>query len=386
MDTLVILVAAGLGERMGAGRPKAFLSLAGQPLLLRAAAAFQTAPSIDAIVAVVPRVEIDAARSMLAALPKLAAVVAGGTRRQDSVAEGLKQVPAGFRGTVLVHDAARPLVDVPLIEAVCAAAREHGAAVPVLPLIDTVKRVRDGAVTETLDRAELGGAQTPQGFRYELLARAYDEAGRVAARLTDEAMAVERLGTAVRAVPGSPRNRKITDPDDLAWAESLLRREDAPRVGTGFDAHRLVAGRPLVLGGVRLDHPRGLEGHSDGDCLAHAVCDALLGAAGAGDLGGHFPSTDGRWKDASSLRFLAEAARLVGERGYAIANVDATIIAEEPRMAPHTDAMRARVSESLGIASEAVSVKAKSTDGMGTTGRGEGIAALATVLLHRRDL
>jgi 2-C-methyl-D-erythritol 4-phosphate cytidylyltransferase/2-C-methyl-D-erythritol 2,4-cyclodiphosphate synthase len=384
MDTLAILVAAGRGERMGAGRPKAYLSLAGQPMLLRAASALQAAPAVDAIVAVVPREEIEAARSMLAVLPKVTSVVAGGASRQDSVREGLKQAPPGFGGLVLVHDAARPLVDVPLIEAVCAAAREHGAALPAVALVDTVKHVRDGVVQETLDRAHLCGAQTPQAFRCELLTRAYHEAARAGVVLTDEAMAVERLGEAVHTVPGSLRNRKITDPADLAWAEGVLRPAPAARVGSGFDTHRLVAGRPLVLGGVPLEHPRGLEGHSDGDCLVHAVCDALLGAAGAGDLGRYFPSSDARWKDASSLAFLADAARMVGERGFAIANVDATIIAEEPRMAPHTEAMRARLSERLGIASESVSVKAKSADGMGAVGHGEGIAALATVLLHGR--
>jgi 2-C-methyl-D-erythritol 4-phosphate cytidylyltransferase/2-C-methyl-D-erythritol 2,4-cyclodiphosphate synthase len=389
MDTVAILVAAGSGERMGAGRPKAFLPLAGQPMLLRAAAALQAAPSIEAMIAVVPRSEMDTARALLATLPKLAAVVAGGPRRQDSVAEGLKQVPAGFAGLVLVHDAARPLVDVPMIEAVCAAARETGAALPVLALVDTVKRLREGSVTETLDRRELAAAQTPQGFRCELLARAYAEAERAGAVLTDEAMAVERLGHPVRAVAGASRNRKITTPDDLAWAEDLLTDEDRrgtghTRIGTGFDAHRLVAGRPLLLGGIRVEHPKGLEGHSDGDCLVHAVCDALLGAAGAGDLGSRYPSSDPRWKDASSMLFLAEAAREVSERGYVVENVDATVIAEEPRLAAYTDRMRLRLSDGLRVPPDAVSVKAKSTDGLGPFGRGEGIAALATLMLKRR--
>jgi 2-C-methyl-D-erythritol 4-phosphate cytidylyltransferase/2-C-methyl-D-erythritol 2,4-cyclodiphosphate synthase len=389
MDTLAILVAAGTGERMGAGRPKAFLPLAGQPMLLRAAAAFQAAPSVEAIVAVVPRSEIDSARALLATLPKLASVVAGGSRRQDSVGEGLKQVPADFDGVVLVHDAARPLVDVSTIEAVCAAARESGAAVPVLALVDTVKRVREGTVKETLDRRELAAAQTPQGFRRDLLARAYAEAERSGAVLTDEAMAVERLGHAVRAVAGTARNRKITTPEDLRWAEDLLTDEDRrgtghTRIGTGFDAHRLVAGLPLMLGGVRVEHTKGLEGHSDGDCLVHAVCDALLGAAGAGDLGSRYPSQDPRWKDASSMVFLAEAAREVSERGYVVENVDATVIAQEPRLAPYTDRMRMRLSDGLRVPPDAVSVKAKSTDGLGSYGRGEGIAALATLLLKRR--
>ena len=222
MHALAILVAAGRGERMGAGRPKAFLGLAGEPLLLKAARAFEAARSVDAIVAVVPADEIDTARALLAPLGKVAAVVTGGARRQDSVLEGLKQAPEGFEGVVLVHDAARPLVDAALIEAVVRAADEGGAALPVLDLVDTVKRVRDGRVVETLDRSELGGAQTPQGFRFRLLVDAYEAAFRDRVVLTDEAMAVERLGLPVTAVPGSPRNRKITTPEDLAWAEGVL--------------------------------------------------------------------------------------------------------------------------------------------------------------------
>lgn len=221
MQALAILVAAGRGERMGAGRPKAFRDLAGEPLLLKAAQVFERAPSVEAIVAVVPSDEVEAARDLLAPLRKLRAVVAGGARRQDSVLEGLKQAPEGFDGVVLVHDAARPFVDVPLVEAVLGAAGESGAALPVLGLVDTVKRVRDGRVLETLDRSELGAAQTPQGFRFRLLVEAYEAAFRDGITLTDEAMAVERLGIRVTAVPGSARNRKITTPEDLAWAEGV---------------------------------------------------------------------------------------------------------------------------------------------------------------------
>jgi 2-C-methyl-D-erythritol 4-phosphate cytidylyltransferase len=224
MNGLAILVAAGRGERMGAGRPKAFLPVGGQPILLRAALAFEAASSVDAVVAVVPESDIDAARDILAVASKLRTVVAGGARRQDSVREGMKQAPDGFDGIVLVHDAARPFAEPDLIEAVARAAREHGAALPVLALVETVKRIRGGRVVETLDRGELAGAQTPQGFRFSLLARAYEAAARDRVTLTDEAMAVERLGEVVVAVPGSPRNRKLTTPEDLAWAEELLRQ------------------------------------------------------------------------------------------------------------------------------------------------------------------
>jgi len=222
MHSLAILVAAGRGERMGKDRPKAFLELAGEALVLRAARVFDEAPSVSWIVAVVPEEEVTAARALLAPVRKLAAVVPGGERRQDSVLAGLERAPAGFDGVVLVHDAARPLVDVALVEAVAREAAGAGAALPVVPVVDTVKRLRDGLVVGTLDREELGAAQTPQGFRVPLLAEAYEAAFRERLTVTDEAMAVERLGAPVRAVPGSPLNRKITTPADLAWAEGVL--------------------------------------------------------------------------------------------------------------------------------------------------------------------
>jgi 2-C-methyl-D-erythritol 4-phosphate cytidylyltransferase len=222
MPAVAIVVAAGRGERMGGDRPKAFLPLAGEPLLLRSARAFEAAPSVEAIVAVVPEEHVETARGLLRTLSKPVVVVAGGPRRQDSVLEGLKGVPPGFGGVVLVHDAARPLVGVELIEAVAHAAEEAGAALPVLALVETVKRVRDGQVVETLDRDELAAAQTPQGFRLAVLVSAYEAAFRDRLTLTDEAMAVERLGAPVRAVAGSPVNRKITTPEDLQWAEGLV--------------------------------------------------------------------------------------------------------------------------------------------------------------------
>ena len=207
---------------MGADRPKAFLDLGGQPLLLRAALAFDEAPSVERLVVVVSEDQLGTARGILSSLKKKVAVVPGGPRRQDSVLEGLKQAPEAFEGVVLVHDAARPLVDVRLIEDVARAAEQAGAALPVLGLVDTVKRLRDGCVVETLDREELGVAQTPQGFRFDLLVSAYEAAFRDNVTLTDEAMAVERIGAPVRVVPGSAQNRKITTPEDLAWAEGVV--------------------------------------------------------------------------------------------------------------------------------------------------------------------
>ena len=225
METRAIIVAAGRGERMGAGIPKAFVTVAGAPMLLHSARAFDAAPSVTALSVVVPADRVDEARAILRGLRKPAAVVAGGERRQDSVRRGLDALPAGFDGIVLVHDAARPLVEVALIDAVAAAAAHAGAAIPVLPVTDTIKRIEDGMVRATVDRSALGAAQTPQGFGITLLREAYDAADRDQALLTDEAMAVERLGRPVRAVPGSTRNRKITTAEDLSWAEEVLGRE-----------------------------------------------------------------------------------------------------------------------------------------------------------------
>jgi 2-C-methyl-D-erythritol 4-phosphate cytidylyltransferase len=224
METRAIIVAAGRGERMGGGLPKAFLAVAGVPMLVRSARAFDAAASVSAIAVVVPADRIDDAREMLRGLTKPATVVAGGERRQDSVRCGLAALPPGFDGIVLVHDAARPLVDVTLIDAVAAAAGRAGAAIPVLPVADTIKRIEDGMVRATVDRAELGAAQTPQGFAIGLLREAYAAAERDGVLLTDEAMAIERLGRPVRAIPGSALNRKVTTPDDLAWAEDVLGR------------------------------------------------------------------------------------------------------------------------------------------------------------------
>jgi 2-C-methyl-D-erythritol 4-phosphate cytidylyltransferase len=227
MDVLAILVAAGRGERMGAGRPKAFLAVAGRTLLERSALAFERARSVDAIVAVVPETEQEAARELLQEAGKLVAVVPGGARRQDSVLEGMKPAPDGFDGIVLVHDAARPFVTPELIDHVTAEARRSGAAVPVWAVADTIKRVKDGRVVETVDRSELAAAQTPQAFRFSLLTRAYEAAFRDRVTVTDEAMAVERIGAPVAAVEGDPVNRKLTTPDDLVWAEALLAQDKA---------------------------------------------------------------------------------------------------------------------------------------------------------------
>jgi 2-C-methyl-D-erythritol 4-phosphate cytidylyltransferase/2-C-methyl-D-erythritol 2,4-cyclodiphosphate synthase len=383
MLALAILVGAGRGERMAAGRPKAFLDLDGQTLLARSARAFDASPAVQGLVAVVPPELVDAARADLAGCTKLRAVVPGGARRQDSVWAGLQACASDFDGVVLVHDAARPFVDDATIAAVVEGAARVGAAIPVLAVADTIKRAHGDAITGTVDRATLRAAQTPQGFRMGVLRPAYEAAIRDGVELTDEAMAVERLGGPVAAVPGSPDNRKLTTPEDMAWARARAGAGSDWRVGSGFDVHRLEPGRALRLGGVTVPHDRGLAGHSDGDCVLHAVCDALLGAAALGDMGTHFPSSDERWRGADSLVFLTAVVGLLRERGIEIGNVDVTVIAEAPRLGVHVGAMREAIVSAAGVAADTVSVKVKSCDRLGAVGRGEGIAAEAVALVRR---
>jgi 2-C-methyl-D-erythritol 4-phosphate cytidylyltransferase / 2-C-methyl-D-erythritol 2,4-cyclodiphosphate synthase len=408
MQAVAIVVAAGRGERMGAERPKAFLELGGEPLLLRAARAFEAAPSVGQIVAVVPEPETEAAREQLRPLAKLSAVVAGGERRQDSVLAGLRQVPETFDGVVLVHDAARPLVDVELIEAVAQQAAATGAALPVLPLVDTVKRVRGGRVLETLDRARR--RRRASGWRCcARLARRHvapasaspTRRWRSSGSATPSMRCRDRSATARSPPPTTSRGPRawlrVSFAHDQGSERSGIHSRGAKggsggrgaaaprmstlRVGQGFDVHRLVAGRPLKLGGLDLEHARGLEGHSDGDCVLHAICDALLGAIGEGDMGRHFPSKDARWRGVESRVFLDVVTRLVSARGFRLGNLDVTVIAQEPVLGPHLDLMRTTIAGLLGAGADAVSVKAKSSDHLGAIGRAEGIAALATVLL-----
>jgi 2-C-methyl-D-erythritol 4-phosphate cytidylyltransferase/2-C-methyl-D-erythritol 2,4-cyclodiphosphate synthase len=284
---------------------------------------------------------------------------------------------------VLVHDAARPFATADLAARVADAAARDGAALAAVRVTDTVKRGAGEApprVAETLDRRTLWLAQTPQGFRRDLLLRAYDAAGAAASEATDECALVERLGAPVTLVPGEPGNFKITGPEDLARARAAL---DAPvAMGVGYDTHRFAAGRRLVLGGVEFEGD-GLLGHSDADVCAHAIGDAILGAAGLGDLGRHFPDTDPRWKGVSSLVLLREIARLAGERGWRVGNCDVTLAAKRPKIAPRAEEMRARLAEALGVPPAQVNVKATTGEGMGFVGREEGIAAHAVALLVR---
>jgi 2-C-methyl-D-erythritol 4-phosphate cytidylyltransferase/2-C-methyl-D-erythritol 2,4-cyclodiphosphate synthase len=374
-----VVVAAGEGLRLPGPVPKPFLPLDGATVLERALAAFVACPRIGPIVAVVAASAVDAAR---ARLPARVAVVPGGATRRASVAAGLEALDGV--DWVVVHDGVRPFVTAALVERVLDAAAETGAATPGLAVTDTLKAVEGDLVRRTVDRRGLVAVQTPQAFRAVLLRRAHAEVPSDAP-VTDDAGLVERLGVAVRVVPGDPANLKITTQADYELARRCAARAPGEfRVGMGADAHRLVPDRPLVLGGVRIPHPRGLEGHSDADVLTHAVMDALLGAAGLPDIGRQFPAGDPAYRGADSLDLLARVAAQLAGAGWAVVNVDALVCAEAPHLAPHLEAMRERLAGALGIAPACVGIKATTWEGLGAAGRGDGITAQAVALLRRQ--
>jgi len=378
----VILVAAGRGVRAGSAVPKQLLDLGGQTMLRRSVAACDGHPDVDQIVVVLPVELVADGPALVGQTRARCDVVAGGARRQDSVRAGFAAVPESTE-VVLVHDAARPFVSRAVIDRVLVAARQTGAAVPAMPASDTVKRSRalltgHRTVVETIPRADVWLAQTPQGFRRDVLAAAMALSAEQG-EATDEAQLVEWMGQEVQVVEGEAVNVKVTTADDVAraraaWAGPL-------RVGTGYDLHQLVAGRPLVLAGVVVPHSMGPLGHSDGDVVCHAVTDAILGAAGAGDIGQSFPNTDPQWKDAPGLDLLARALVTVRERGWTVANVDVSVLLERPKLLPHVPAIRASLARVLGVSIDAVSVKGKTNEGVDAVGRGEAIASHAVVLL-----
>jgi 2-C-methyl-D-erythritol 4-phosphate cytidylyltransferase/2-C-methyl-D-erythritol 2,4-cyclodiphosphate synthase len=379
MSVGVILVAAGRGDRMGSSIPKQLLELGGRTLLQRSVAAFDAHARVSEIVVVLPAALVAEGPALVGPTSRPCRFVAGGARRQDSVACGLQVVDATL-DLILVHDAARPFADAALIDRVIAATEGTGAAVPVVPARDTVKRLdrARGRVDATIPREEIGLAQTPQGFRRAVLREAI-ALGQQGAVGTDEAMLAELAGHAVAAVDGDERNIKITTPDDLAVARARL--AGVPRVGTGYDLHRLVAGRPLVLAGVVIPFERGPLGHSDGDVLCHALIDAMFGAIGAGDIGRHFPDADPQWRDAAGLDLLARAAAIVGARGWRVSSADVTIVLERPKLGPFAPELCARVAGVLGLDAGRVSVKAKTNEGVDAVGRGEAVAAHAVAVL-----
>ena len=372
-----ILAAGGSGLR--AGTAKQWVDLGGESVLRRAARALAGCDLVDEVVAVVPAGDEARAAAHLAGLGRPTRVVPGGAARADSVRAGLEAL--GGCDIALVHDAARPFATPGLVRAVALAAARGGAALAAVAATDTVKRAEGDRVAVTLDRRTLWLAQTPQGFRVPLLRRAFAEAGAAAAEATDECLLVERLGEPVTLVPGEEGNFKITGARDLDRARALV--EPAVATGVGYDVHAFAAGRKLVLGGVEFEGD-GLLGHSDADICAHAIGDAILGAAGLGDLGRHFPDTDPRWKGVSSLALLAEIVRMAAARGWAVGNCDVTLAARRPKIAPRAEEMRSRLAGVLEVTPSRVNVKATTGEGLGFVGRGEGIAAHAVAVLFRR--
>jgi 2-C-methyl-D-erythritol 4-phosphate cytidylyltransferase / 2-C-methyl-D-erythritol 2,4-cyclodiphosphate synthase len=386
--TYAVIVAAGRGARFGGALPKQYLPLGGATVLRHAVAAFAGHSRIAGVQVVIraeDRAMFDAAMAGagLALLPP----VVGGAERQDSVRHGLQALVPRDPARVLIHDGARPFPDHALIDRVLDALDRAPAAIPALPLGDTIKRVADGGrIQETVDRSRLFRAQTPQGFHFPAILAAHQAAAAAGGRtFTDDAAVAEATGIApLLIVAGSEDNLKVTTAQDLAAAERLLavRLADV-RVGQGFDVHGFGPGDHLMICGVAIPHEASLVGHSDADVGLHALTDAVLGAIGAGDIGMHFPPGDPRWRGAASDAFLRHAAALVREKGGEIASVDVTVICERPKIGPYRAAMVERVAAMLAISPDRVSVKATTTDRLGFTGRGEGIAAqaIATVRL-----
>jgi 2-C-methyl-D-erythritol 4-phosphate cytidylyltransferase / 2-C-methyl-D-erythritol 2,4-cyclodiphosphate synthase len=374
MNIAALLLAAGTGSRFGGPVPKQFATLAGRPVLRHAAEALLAGGHVGRLQ---PVGEAEAIAPVLAGLPH-APIVAGGATRQASVRAGLEALAPHAPDVVLIHDGARPFLPEGTISALLGALETHPGAIPALPVADTLKRGEAGRIIETVPRAGLFRAQTPQAFRFADILAAHRAATEEA---TDDAALLEAMGRAVALVEGSERNVKITRPEDLPRMERDFTARMLPRVGTGFDVHRLVPGRPLVLCGVVVPHELGLDGHSDADVGIHALCDAIYGALGEGDIGTFFPPSQMKWKDADSAQFLVHAAGRIAARGGVLVNADVTLICERPKIGPHAAAMRARLAELMGVDVARVGVKATTTERLGFTGRGEGIAAQTAVSL-----
>jgi len=375
MSVTALIVAAGKGERLGGDIPKQYLPIGGKPVLRWAVEALAGHPSIDAVRVVVGAGQQDLASAALHGM-NVGDPIEGGPERSDSVLNGLEAIS---EGAVLVHDAARPFCPPEVVDRLIAALDKADGAVPVLAVADTLAQ---GAafLDSPVDRKRLLRVQTPQAFHVEDLIYAYEEAGRSAA--TDESTVMLAAGLKVATVEGDPMLEKLTTPGDWARAEAILSSRLVPRTGMGFDVHAFAGDGPIMLGGVAVPHSRGLAGHSDADVVLHAITDALLGAGGLGDIGEHFPPSDPQWKGAASHLFLAHTARLVRDGGGIVDHVDATIIAEEPKVGPHRSAIRMRVAEILQLKPDQVSIKATTTEGLGFTGRREGMAAQAVVSIR----
>jgi 2-C-methyl-D-erythritol 4-phosphate cytidylyltransferase/2-C-methyl-D-erythritol 2,4-cyclodiphosphate synthase len=377
-----LVVAAGRGLRTGGAIPKQYRTLGGQPVIRPSLECFLRHPRVGSVQAVIHpddhKLFADATEGL-----GLPAPVGGGATRQASVRAGLEALAAQPPAIVLIHDAARPYVSTGLVSRAIAAAEQSGAAIPGLPVTDTVKSVDpEGRITATLDRTSLRSVQTPQAFTFAKLLDAHRSAA-AAGRddFSDDAALAEWAGIPVSVFPGDPANMKLTTEEDFARAEMQSALADI-RTGNGFDVHAFGPGDHVMLGGIRIAHTHGLAGHSDADVGLHALVDAILGALADGDIGSHFPPSDPQWRGASSDRFLQFAAERVSARGGRIAHLDLTIVCEAPKIGPHRDAMRARIAEIAGLPLARVGVKATTSERLGFTGRGEGIAAIATATLR----
>jgi 2-C-methyl-D-erythritol 4-phosphate cytidylyltransferase / 2-C-methyl-D-erythritol 2,4-cyclodiphosphate synthase len=375
-----VVVAAGRGVRAGGSTPKQYRDVFGVPVIRAALAAFAGHPAVQLVQPVIRLEDIDQYRSAARGLALLDPV-AGGVTRQASVAAGLEALQRHRPDRVLVHDAARPFVSAALIERALAS---QGAAVPALPVVDTVKVIGEGRVLETLDRAKLRTIQTPQVFDFDRLLAAHRKAAAAGKHdFSDDAALAEWAGISVGTFDGDPGNVKLTTPEDfgrLAAARNAALSD--VRIGSGYDVHAFADGDHVMLGGIRIPHERGLSGHSDADVVLHALVDAILGALADGDIGLHFPPSDERWRGASSDKFLTFAVERVRARGGEIAHLDATVVCEAPRIGPHRDAMRHRIAEIAGLSEDRVAVKATTSEKLGFTGRREGIAAQATATIR----
>ena len=366
-----VIVAAGAGLRAGQPVPKQFALWRGKPVV-RHSAERLAALGVSPIIVAIPEGAESVAQQALAGLPMR--LVTGGATRQESVRKGLEALAADGPTQVLIHDAARPLIPAEVIARLAAALERQTGAIPVLPVADSLAHAEGGLMGAPARREALRRVQTPQAFRFaDILAahRAWD--GEPVAG--DDAQVAQAAGQEIALVDGDEALHKLTYAHDFAQARPPV------RVGSGYDVHRLEAGEDLWLCGVRIEHSHGLSGHSDADVAIHALVDAILGAAAAGDIGQHFPPSDPQWRGASSDRFLGHAVKLAGEAGYAVGNVDVTIICEAPKIGPHREAMRTRLAAIIGLDPACVSVKATTTERLGFTGRGEGIAAQATATL-----
>ena len=380
MSIAALIVAAGSGDRIGGDVPKQYLPISGQSSLRRSLATFAAHPDIDPLIAVIDLEHHDL--FAVAAAGMAVEPIAGGSTRQESVRRGLDRLAQDPPDHVLIHDGARPLVDMSLIDRVVGGLINYEAVVPAVPIMDSIKRVVDWRIDGSVEREGLWRAQTPQGFRFEAIYRASQNAPSDQ-NYGDDAAVAAAAGIEVMIVDGDDTNLKVTLPGDLDRAERLLlMRLGDIRVGNGFDTHRFVAGDHVRLCGVNIAADAALAGHSDADVALHAVTDALLGAISEGDIGSHFPPADVRWQNADSQIFLAHAVDLIQKMGGAIGNIDLTLICERPKIAPHRKIMRDQLAQLLSLAPNRVSIKATTTERLGFTGRGEGIAAQATAVVR----